>query len=126
MASNGSVSWQFDRKAVYSVKSDGKNFDKAFEAALEAGADDVTEEDGYIEIVGTADTFKAIHESLIAAKLQIEDAGVRMIPKQEVELNFDETVSVLKLINAIEENDDVQNVYSNLKFGDEHVEALDN
>jgi len=49
-----------------------------------------------------------------------------MIPKQEVELNFDETVSVLKLINAIEENDDVQNVYSNLKFGDEHVEALDN
>jgi transcriptional/translational regulatory protein YebC/TACO1 len=48
-----------------------------------------------------------------------------MIPKQEVELDFDDTVSVLKLINAIEENDDVQNVYSNLKYGDEHIEALD-
>ena len=126
LASNGSVMWQFDRKAVYTIKSDGNNFDKAFEAALEAGADDVTEEDGYIEIVGASDTFKAIHDSLADAKLPIEDAGLRMIPNQEVELNFDETVSILKLINNLEDNDDVQNVYSNLKFGEEHIEALEN
>ena len=49
-----------------------------------------------------------------------------MIPNQEVELNFDETVSILKLINNLEDNDDVQNVYSNLKFGEEHIEALEN
>jgi len=79
LASNGSVSWQFDRKAVYSVVSDGKNFDKAFEAALEAGADDVTEEDGYIEIIGPAETFKAIHDSLAKAGLKTEDAGLRLI-----------------------------------------------
>jgi YebC/PmpR family DNA-binding regulatory protein len=126
LASNGSVMWQFDRKAIYTIKSDGNNFDKAFEAALEAGADDVTEEDGYIEIVGASDTFKAIHDSLADAKLPIEDAGLRMIPNQEVELNFDETVSILKLINNLEDNDDVQNVYSNLKFGEEHIEALEN
>lgn len=125
LASNGSVSWQFDRKAVYTIKSDGKNFDKAFEAALEAGADDVTEDDGFIEIVGAADTFKDIHDSLVAGKFHIEDAGLRMIPNQEVELDFDQTIAVLKVINALEENDDVQNVYSNLKFGDEHVEAIE-
>ncbi len=125
LASNGSVSWQFDRKAVFSVKSDGKNFDKAFEAALEGGADDVTEEDGYIEIIGAADTFKDILDSLVAAKFHIEDAGLRMIPNQEVELDFDQTVAVLKVINALEENDDVQNVFSNLKFGDEHIEAIE-
>ena len=51
LASVGSVLWQFERKAVYSVKSDGKNFDKVFEAVLEAGADEVEEDDGYIEIV---------------------------------------------------------------------------
>lgn len=117
--------WQFDRKAVYTVKSDGKNFDRAFEAALEAGADDVIEEEGFIEIIGAADTFKDIHDHLIAAKFQIEDAGLRMIPNQEVALDFDETVSVLKVINTLEDNDDVQNVYSNLKFDEEHVEALD-
>lgn len=125
LASNGSVSWQFDRKAVYTIKSDGKNFDKAFEAALEAGADDVTEDDGFIEIIGAADTFKDIHDSLVAGKFHIEDAGLRMIPNQEVELDFDQTIAVLKVINALEENDDVQNVYSNLKFGDEHVEAIE-
>ena len=125
LASNGSVMWQFDRKAVFSVKSNGKNFDKAFEAALEAGADDVTEEDGYIEIVGGAETFKDIHDSLVTAKLPIEDAGLRMIPNQEVELDFNDTVSILKVINSLEENDDVQNVFTNLKFGDEHLEALE-
>ncbi|MDD2522155.1 MAG: YebC/PmpR family DNA-binding transcriptional regulator [Anaerolineaceae bacterium] len=125
LASNGSVMWQFERKAVYTVASTGKNFDKAFEAALEAGADDVTEEDGFIEIVGAVETFKDIHDSLVAAKLPIDDAGLRMIPNQEVELDFDDTVSILRLINNLEENDDVQNVYTNLKFGEEHLEALD-
>src|SRR5690606_12979091 len=99
LASNGSVTWQFDRKAIFTVKSDGKNFDKAFEAALEAGADDVTEEDGYIEIVGTAETFKAIHESLTSAGLHIEDAGLPMIPQQEVELDPDQTLAVLRVIS---------------------------
>src|SRR5690606_14257438 len=125
MASNGSVSWQFERKAVFTVKSDGKNFDKAFEAALEGGADDVTEEDGYIEIIGASDTFKAILDSLVAAKFHIEDAGLHMIPTQEVELACNDTASVLILFPAIEENDVVQNVYSNLEYGDALVEAMD-
>ncbi len=124
LGTNGSVAWQFERKAVYTITNDGKSFDKAFEVALEAGADDVTEEKEYIEIVGAADTFKSIHDGLVAAGFHIEDAGVRMIPNQEVELDFDQTVAVLKLINNLEENDDVQNVYSNLKFGEEHLEAL--
>jgi len=107
------------------VKSDGKNFDKAFEAALEAGADDVTEEDGYIEIVGAAEIFKDLQDSLVNAGLKIEDAGLRMIPKQEVELDPDQTLAVLRIINALEESDDVQNVYTNLKYTDEDLEKLE-
>lgn len=126
LASNGSVTWQFDRKAIYSVASDGKNFDKAFEAALEAGADDVTEEDGYIEIVGPIDTFKAIHDSLAEAKLKVEEAGIRYIPQNEIELELEQTISTMKAIMNIEELDDVQNVYSNLKITDEAVEAMEN
>lgn len=126
LASNGSVTWQFDRKAIYSVASDGKNFDKAFEAALEAGADDVTEEDGYIEIVGPIDTFKAIHDSLAEAKLKVEEAGIRYIPQNEIELDLEQTLSTMKAIMNIEELDDVQNVYSNLKITDEAVESMEN
>jgi len=99
--------------------------DKAFEAALEAGADDVTEEDGYIEIVGAAEIFKDLHDSLANAGLKIEDAGLRMIPKQEVELDPDQTLAVLRIITALEESDDVQNVYTNLKYTDEDLEKLE-
>ena len=108
------------------MKSDGKNFDKAFEAALEAGADDVTEEADYIEIVGPAESFKAIHDSLAAAGLKVEDAGVRMLAQQEVELDPDQTLSVLRIISALEDSDDVQNVYTNLKYSDEDYEKLEN
>ena len=126
LASNGSVTWQFDRRAVYNVESDGKNFDKAFEAALEAGADDVTEDDGVIEIVGPVESFKAIHDSLAAAKLKVEEAGIRYIAQNEMELELDQTISTMKTIMSLEELDDVQNVYSNLKITDEAVEAMEN
>lgn len=126
LASNGSVTWQFDRKAIYAVESDGKNFDKAFEAALEAGADDVTEEDGTIEIVGPIETFKAIHDSLAAAHLKVEEAGLRFVPQNEIELDLEHTISTMKTIMAIEELDDVQNIYSNLKITDEAIAAMEN
>ncbi|MGI6251633.1 MAG: YebC/PmpR family DNA-binding transcriptional regulator [Anaerolineaceae bacterium] len=125
LANNGSVSWQFDRKAVYTVKSDGKNFDKAFEAALEAGADDVVEEDGYIEIIGNVDTFKSINDELKKANIVPEDAGLQMIPQQEIELDTDQAVSILRIVSSIEDSDDVQNVYHNLKITDEVMAILE-
>ncbi|MFZ3070718.1 MAG: YebC/PmpR family DNA-binding transcriptional regulator [Anaerolineaceae bacterium] len=125
LADNSSVSWQFDRKAVYSVKSDGKNFDTVFEAALEAGADDVLEEEGYIEIVGTVETFKSINDSLQKAKIKPEEAGIRMVPQQEIELTKEQTVGILRTIEALEESDDVQNVYTNLKITEEALADLE-
>ncbi len=126
LASNGSVVWQFDRKAIYTIRSDGKNFDKAFEAALEAGADDVTEEDGMIEIVGSVETFKAIHDSLAAAHFKVEEAGLRFVPQNEIELDLEQTISTMKTIMTIEDLDDVQNIYSNLKITDEAIAAMEN
>ena len=125
LAENGSVSWQFDRAAVYSVKSDGKNFDKVFEAALDAGADDVNEEDGYIEIIGGISAFKAINDSLHNAGIKPDEAGLRMLPKQELELNKEQTLSILRTIEALEESDDVQNVYTNLKISEEVLSSLE-
>ena len=125
LASNGSVTWQFDRKAIYSVKSDGKNFDKVFEAALEAGADDVTEEDGYIEVIGDASTFKSINDALKAANIKPEEASLRMLAKQEVDLDKDAALTILRIIETLEESDDVSNVFHNLKVTDEIMEALE-
>src|SRR5215204_5149332 len=91
MAELGAVGWQFDRIAYFSFPSSALNFDKAFELGLEAGANDVVEEDGYIEITGPVESFKEIATLLHKAKVQPEEAGLRMSPKQEVELKPEDT-----------------------------------
>jgi YebC/PmpR family DNA-binding regulatory protein len=125
MAEPGAVSWQFDRIAYFLFPSNAMNFDKAFELGIEAGANDVVEEDGHIEITGPVESFKEIATRLHKANVQPEEAGLRMSPKQEVDLNPEDAVQVLKALESIEELDDVQNVYSNLKVSDEALAALE-
>jgi YebC/PmpR family DNA-binding regulatory protein len=124
MGEVGSVAWQFERMAYFAFPSSALDYDKAFELAIEAGADDVVEDEGIIEITGSVDTFKAIADLLHAADVTPEDAGLRMVPKQEMELDVNDTLQVMKVIEGIEEMDDVQNVYSNLKMSEEALEAI--
>jgi len=121
----GSVSWQFDRVAYFAFPSTAMSYDKAFELGIEAGANDVLDDNGSIEIVGPVETFKDIADRLHAAKVQPDDAGLRMIPKQEIELSLEQTIHVLKAIETIEELDDVQNVFHNLKMSEEALAALE-
>ncbi len=125
MGENGSVAWQFDRIAFFSFSEDKMDFDSAFELAIEAGADDVSLEDGEIEIVGPVTSFKDIGDALKAAGVEVEDAGLRMEPKQEMELSVEDTLKVLKTIENLEDLDDVQNVYHNMKISDEAMAALE-
>ena len=125
MGEVGSVGWQFDRVAYFSFPSTAMNYDKAFELGIEVGANDVLDDNGTIEIVAPVDMFKEIADRLHAAGVQPEEAGLRMIPKQEMELSVDQTVHVMKALEAIEELDDVQNVFSNLKMTEEALTALE-
>ena len=125
MGEVGSVAWQFERVAYFAFSSEVLDYDKAFELAIEAGADDVTEDDGMIEITGPIDTFKSIADHLHDANVSPEDAGLRMVPKQEMEMDVSETLQVMKVIDNLEEMDDVQNVYSNLKVSEEALAALE-
>lgn len=118
MAAAGSVSWQFNRVASFSFSMEGKDPDKVFELAVEAGADDVTFEGDAAEIVGPVESFKSISLALAAAKIVPDEAGLRMLPTNEVDLPDDQTLQVLKLVEALEEMDDVQNVYHNLRVPD--------
>jgi YebC/PmpR family DNA-binding regulatory protein len=125
MAEPGAVGWQFDRIAYFSFPASALNFDKAFELGIEASAIDVLEENGTIEIIAPVESFKIIADALHKAKVQPEEAGLRMSPKQEIELNAEDTVQVLRALETIEDLDDVQNVYSNLKVSDEAIAALE-
>lgn len=125
MAEVGAVAWQFERMAYFAFPSSDLDYDKAFELAIEAGAEDVAEDDGMIEIVGPVDTYKTIADLLHKAKVNPEEAELRMLPKQEMELDMNETLQVMKVIESLEEMDDVQNVYSNLKMSEEALMALE-
>jgi len=125
MGEVGSVGWQFDRVAYFSYPSSALNYDKSLELGIEVGARDVLEDNDTIEIIALVETFKEIADRLHAAGVQPEEAGLRMIPKQEMELSVDQTLHVMKALEAIEELDDVQNVFSNLKMTEEALLALE-
>ncbi|NMC46110.1 MAG: YebC/PmpR family DNA-binding transcriptional regulator [Chloroflexi bacterium] len=126
MGEVGSVSWQFDRIAYFGIEGKGVDFDKLFELALEGGAEDIDQdEEGYIEITAPVDAFKTISDLLKDAKIEIDEAELRMVPKQEIGLDGEKTVKIMRLIENIEDLDDVQNVYSNLEVSEEALAAME-
>ncbi len=121
----GSVSWQFKRVAYFAIPSEGNDFDKIFELAVDGGADDVTQDEGYIEIIAPVAHFKTLSDKLRAASIQPEVAELRMIPNQLMELGVDETLQVMHAIESLEELDDVQAVFSTLNISAEAMAKLE-
>jgi len=124
MGQEGSVSWQFTRKSHFNIPCGDHTFDELFEIAIETGADDVIEEEEYFEIIGPVEIFKNLHDQLKEAEIVPDSAGLSMDPNQEVELLLEDTLQVMKVIDMLEELDDIQEVYSNLKITDEALEGL--
>lgn len=125
MGEVGSVSWQFRRAAVFSFPLEGNDFDKIFELAVEGGADDVTQDDEEIEVVAPVESFKTLIDRFRTAGLVPDEAGLKMLPNQEMELNVEDTLQTMRTIEALEEMDDVQDVYSNLKISDAAMAAME-
>jgi len=125
MGSEGSVSWQFTRKSYFTIPIEDTSFEELFEIAVETGADDVVEDDEYYEIIGPVEVFKNVHDKLNTAGIKSENSGLRMDPNQEVELNLEKTLQVMKVIDTLEELDDIQAVYSNLTITDDALEGLE-
>ncbi len=120
----GSVAWQFTRAAYFSLPGKESDYEKLFELAVENGANDVTYDEGTIEIVGPVESFKILTDALRANGYQPEEAELRMIANQEMELDVDDTLQVLRSIDGIEELDDVQNVFHNMRISEEAMSAL--
>ena len=125
MAEAGAVGWQFDRKSYFSFPSSQMAYDKAFDLGVVAGADDVIDAGESIEIIGPADAFKTLSDALHQVHVTPEESGLRMIAKQELEIDTEGTLSVLRLIDVLEELDDVQEVFHNVKLTEEALAALE-
>lgn len=121
----GSTGWQFTRSAYFTIPGKEEDYEKVFEVAVEGGANDVTFEDGEFEIIGPVEAFKSLSDAFRAAHLTPDEGGLRQLPNQEMELSVEDTLQVLRSIEAIEELDDVQNVFSNLRVSEEAMAALE-
>jgi transcriptional/translational regulatory protein YebC/TACO1 len=119
LGEDGSVAWQFEQAAFFTFPIDDRSEDYLFELALECSADDFSLEDNMVEFTGPTSVFKTINDGLEEANIKPTDAGLRMDPKQEIALLPDQAAQVLRVIDNLEELDDVQNVYSNLGITDE-------
>ncbi len=114
LGATGCVSWQFEKKGVLIVEKDGYDEDEFLMTALDAGADDVALDGDVFEILTTPDDFGKVREALEAKKVSFLEAGVQMVPLTTVTLeNEDDIKNMQKLIDMLESNDDVQEVYHN-------------
>ena len=125
LAESGAVAWLFERKGVVLVDRDSTDEDELTLAAADAGAEDVADEGSSFEVTCAPEDLQAARVGLEAAGIAVTDAEVTMLPKTTVAVE-DETVArkVLKLIDGLEENDDVQDVYANFDIPERVLEAV--
>ena len=121
LGATGCVGWMFDQRGVITF-DESVDFDKLFEAAINLDALDVTEEDDTYKVITSPEKFQAVVEGLEAAGFTSQSADLLRIPQNTVEKTADQ---VLKLLDKLEEHDDVQNVYANFDISDDIIQKLE-
>jgi len=125
LGTTGSVSYLFHRKGVLFF-APGLDEDQLLDVALEAGADDVqTQPDGSIEVLTSPEAYNEVKDALTAAGFKAESAEVTLVPDTHAELDADNAVKFIKMLDALEDSDDVQNVYHNAEISDAIMAELD-
>jgi YebC/PmpR family DNA-binding regulatory protein len=116
LATSGSVSRLFKRQGVIMLDGEKYTEDAVTEAAIEGGAQDVSLSDGIIEVTSEPEDFESVLQALNSKNFETTSAQISMVAEAEVSLDNDGTAKALRLIDKLEENDDIQNVYSNLSI----------
>lgn len=123
MAETGAVTWNFENKGTITVSKEGLTDDDIFEKAIEAGAEDVDTEGDMYEVTTAPQDLHAVSEALQAMGLKIGEAQLTMLPKNTLKVEGKTAESVLRLLEVLEEHDDVQNVYANFDISEEQMAA---
>lgn len=123
LGSAGSVAYLFEKKGVITVEAGKTSEDQLLEVTLEAGPEDISLEGDVFEITTAPASFHAVTKALEAAGIPTASAEVEMVPTTQTKVEGKDAEAVLKLVEALEEHDDVQNVYSNFDMDDETREA---
>src|SRR3954454_19591890 len=122
MGTPGSVGWMFDRKGVVIVPGDGVDEDDLTLAAADGGAEDVRDDGGLWQVLADRAEVQAVREAIESAGIAVESVELAMLPKNTVEVDADQARSLMRLVEALEENDDVQDVFFNFDIPDAVLE----
>jgi YebC/PmpR family DNA-binding regulatory protein len=122
MGEAGSVGWMFDKKGYIVVDKADKSEDELFDIAIEAGADDMQDEGDVFEILTAPENFDVVHEAIKAAGVEPQAAEISMIPQTYIKLEGADAKTMMKLYEALEDNDDVQKVYANFDIDESEME----
>lgn len=125
LGETGSVGWQFDAKGLITIPVEGKDPDEIALQAIDAGADDVSVDNGSVEVQTEPAALEQVRKALESGGYTIENADFAMVPKVMMELEEKTQHQVLKLLDALEDLEDVQRVYSNADFTDEAMESYE-
>jgi YebC/PmpR family DNA-binding regulatory protein len=125
MADPGSVSYLFNRKGVIIVPGDGVTEDQLLEAVLDAGAQEVNDLGGTFEVICEATDLVKVRQAVQAAGIDYESAEATFVPDLTIPLDADAAAKMFKLIESLEDSDEVQNVYANFDVSDEVLAKLD-
>lgn len=120
----GSVAWQFERKGIILVDGEGVDEEALMDAALEGGAEDISEDGSQWQVVTDPAGLSAVRETLEGAGFAAASADITMLPKTTVEAGEKEARQLLRLIDSLEENDDVQDVYANFDIAESIMEEV--
>lgn len=121
MGETGSVAWMFEKKGVISLPKQNKSEDEIMEIVLNAGAEDLQTEDEYFEIQTDVESFEPVRKALVDKNLNLDNAAIQWIAKNTVNIAGENAEKMMKLIEGLEDCDDVQNVYSNADFDEEFI-----
>ncbi|HVO97093.1 MAG TPA: YebC/PmpR family DNA-binding transcriptional regulator [Bryobacteraceae bacterium] len=124
LGEQGSVSWMFERKSQIIIDGEKAKEDDLMNLVLESGADDLRSEGGNWEILSAPEAHETVLDAVKKAGITPESAEISMVPKNLMKLEGKNAAGMLKLTEALEENDDVQNVYSNFDIDESELEAL--
>jgi YebC/PmpR family DNA-binding regulatory protein len=124
MGEAGSVSWMFHKKGSIVIDKNTVDEEKLMEVALEAGADDIQEDSGNFEVLTSPETFHKVVAALQAQEIPTISAEMAMIPQTWIQVTGKEAQQVLKLVEALEEHDDVQKVWANFDISEEELVQL--
>ncbi|MCD6352081.1 MAG: YebC/PmpR family DNA-binding transcriptional regulator [Armatimonadetes bacterium] len=121
----GCVTWLFEQKGIVVVPRQGNDEETVFLAAADAGAEDIAEEEDYWEIRTSPQDFQQVLDALREAGIEPERAEVTMVPTTTTQVPDDQAPKLLRLLDALEDHDDVQHVYSNFEISDEILDQLE-